>query len=283
MPEEYYSATVIEETDSGENHYVLKGIEEKLAGIMSILQAGHVASESMREQAEEVLEAHRQSAQEYMDHVNNEPDFYPFLTMPAGTTVWDLPDGGRLFVLTDGVFVRTSPDGTIFAVMEDGEATILEPARAGKVTLPDGRELTLVPEAVMATHEVAGIEGLPLDIEPIQVATGRFSVTLPGNIRLDVCHRERLITVINPLGTVVVLGIARIEGVGEEVTTRIVAGGARGFASMESNHQGIVEANGTIHVALSNGLDLVIHFPEESDDQGSEQLGATENICEERA
>ncbi|HUT54412.1 MAG TPA: hypothetical protein VM658_13570 [bacterium] len=282
MPEEYDSATVIEETDSGENHYVLKGIEEKLAGIMSILQAGHEASESMREQAEEVLEAHRQSAQEYLDHVNNEPDFYPFVTMPAGTTVRDLPDGGRLFTLTDGVFVRTSPDGTIFAVMEDGEAVILEPARAGKVTLPDGRELTLVQEAVMATHEAAGIEGLPLDIEPTQVADGRFSVNLPGNMRLDVCHREHLATVINPLGTVVVLGIARIEGVGEEVITRIVAGGARGFASQESNHQGIIEANGTIHVALSNGLDLVIHFPEAAEDSGSEPQDETKSICEER-
>jgi hypothetical protein len=282
MPEEYYSATVIEETDSGENHYVLKGIEEKLAGIMSILQAGHDASESMREQAEEVLEAHRQSAQEYMDHVNNDPDFYPFVTMPAGTTVRDLPDGGRLFTLTDGVFVRTSPDGTIFAVMDDGEAVILEPAQAGKVTLPDGRELTLVQEAVMATHEAAGIEGLPLDIEPTQVATGRFSVNLPGNIRLDVCHRERLATVVNPLGTVVVLGIARIEGIGEEVITRIVAGGARGFASRESNHQGVIEANGTIHVALSNGLDLIIHFPEAAGDPDSEQPGETKRICEER-
>lgn len=274
--------TVIEQTESGENHYALRGIEEKLAGIMGILQAGHDASEAVREQAEEVLEAHRQSAQEYLDQVNEEPDFFPFVTMPAGTTVKDLPDGGRLFTLADGVFVRTSSDGTLFAVMGDGEATILEPARAGKVMLPDGRELVLVQEAVVATHEVAGIEGLPLEIAPTQVASGRYSVDLPESIRLDVSHRDRLAMVINPAGTVVVLGIARIEGIGEEVSTRIVAGGARAFASKESNHQGIIETNGTIHVALSNGLDLVIHFPEVPADSGSEEPIPVKSLCEER-
>ena len=77
-------------------------------------------------------------------------------------------------------------------------------------------------------------------------------------------------------------GAHRIEGIGEEVTARIVAGGARGFTSRESNHQGIIEANGTIHVALSNGLDLVIHFPKAAGDPGSEPQDETKSICEER-
>ena len=281
MPEEI-STTVIEQTDSGENHYVLRGIEEKLGGIMTLLQAAHESSEELRIQAQEVLEAHEQSAQEYMGQLTGEPDFYPFVEMPPGTLVRDLPDGGRLFTLADGVFVRTHPDGTIFAIMHDGLASVLEPAQGGIVTLPDGRELVMVHEALIATHEVAGIAGLPLDIDPVQVASGRFSVELPGEILLEVLHQDRLAMVINPTGTVVVLGISRIEGIGEEVRARIVAGGARGFISMESNHQGVIEADGTIHAALSNGLDLVIRFPEMADDPSSVQPDESETICEER-
>ena len=89
------------------------------------------------------------------------PDFDPFVTMPAGTVVRDLPDGGRLFTLADGVMVRVGPDGRLTAIGMDGSVALLEPARGGVVTLPDGRELTLKPEAVRMTHEAAGIEGLP--------------------------------------------------------------------------------------------------------------------------
>ena len=283
MPEEFYSGTVIEETDSGENHYALKGIEEKLSGIMSILQAGHDASQTIREQAEEVLDAHRQSAQEYLNKLNNDQDFHPFVTMPAGTTVRDLPDGGRLFVMADGIFVRTSPEGVIFAVMDDGEAAVLDPVRSGKVTLPDGRELMLKPEAVRVTHEAAGIEGLPLDIDPNQTAQGRYRVELPGGYRLDVLQSERTAMIGNPAGTSVVLGISRIEGVGEDIEVRLVPGGAKGFTAMESGHKGVIEADGTIHVAMANGLDLVIHFPDDDDSNGGPGSGDPPAcICEER-
>lgn len=43
---------------------------------------------------------------------------------------------------------------------------------------------------------------------------------------------------------------------------RPVPGGARAFAAIVSGHRSIVEANGTIHLATANGLDLVIRFPE---------------------
>ena len=88
----------------------------------------------------------------------------------------------------------------------------------------------------------------------------------------------------NPSGTVVVLGIFKIEGVGENVETRLVPGGAKGFTALESGHKGIVEAGGTIHLAMANGLDLVIRFPEDGDTgQGSEPSDGPACICEERA
>jgi len=299
---------IIEQTSSSESHYelmalarliadglgvtdsegeppYLQQIRDGLAEIKGILQQSHDASEALRAEAQTVLEAHVESAQQYMQAVDQPmpPDFDPFVTMPAGTVVRDLPDGGRLFTLADGVMVRVGPDGRLTAIGMDGSVALLEPARGGMVTLPDGRELTLKPEAVRMTHEAAGIEGLPLDIDPTQTAQGRCRVELPGGYRLDVFQSERTAMIGNPAGTSVVLGISRIEGVGEDIEVRLVPGGAKGFTAMESGHKGVIEADGTIHVAMAGGLDLVIHFPDDDDsngDPGSDSVPGC--ICEER-
>lgn len=299
---------IIEQTSSSESHYelmalarliadglgvtdsegeppYLQQIRDGLAEIKGILQQSHDASETLRAEAQTVLEAHVESAQQYMQAVDQPmpPDFDPFVTMPAGTVVRDLPDGGRLFTLTDGVMVRVGPDGRLTAIGMDGSVALLEPARGGVVTLPDGRELTLKPEAVRMTHEAAGIEGLPLDIDPNQTAQGRYRIELPGGYRLDVFQSERTAMIGNPAGTSVVLGISRIEGVGEDIEVRLVPGGAKGFTAMESGHKGVIEADGTIHVAMANGLDLVIHFPDDdgsNGDPGSDSVPGC--ICEER-
>jgi len=299
---------IIEQTSSSESHYelmalarliadglgvtdsegeppYLQQIRDGLAEIKGILQQSHDASEALRAEAQTVLEAHVESAQQYMQAVDQPmpPDFDPFVTMPAGTVVRDLPDGGRLFTLADGVMVRVGPDGRLTAIGMDGSVALLEPARGGVVTLPDGRELTLKPEAVRMTHEAAGIEGLPLDIDPNQTAQGRYRIELPGGYRLDVFQSERTAMIGNPAGTSVVLGISRIEGVGEDIEVRLVPGGAKGFTAMESGHKGVIEADGTIHVAMANGLDLVIHFPDDdgsNGDPGSDSVPGC--ICEER-
>ena len=299
---------IIEQTSSSESHYelmalarliadglgvtdsegeppYLQQIRDGLAEIKGILQQSHDASEALRAEAQKVLEAHVEGAQQYMQAVDQPmpPDFDPFVTMPAGTVVRDLPDGGRLFTLTDGVMVRVGPDGKLTAIGMDGSVTPLEPARGGVVKLPDGRELMFKPEAVRVTHEAAGIEGLPLDIDPTQTAQGRCRVELPGGYRLDVFQPERTAMIGNPAGTSVVLGISRIEGVGEDIEVRLVPGGAKGFTAMESGHKGVIEADGTIHVAMANGLDLVIHFPDDdgsNGDPGSDSVPGC--ICEER-
>lgn len=299
---------IIEQTSSSESHYelmalarllatglgvmdgegeepYLRKIRDSLAEIKGILQQSHDASEALRAEAQTVLEAHAESAQQYMQVVDQPmpPDFDPFVAMPAGTALRDLPDGGRLFTLADGVMVRVGPDGRLTAIGMDGSVALLEPARGGLVTLPDGRELTLKPEAVRMTHEAAGIEGLPLDIDPNQTAQGRYRIELPGGYRLDVFQSERTAMIGNPAGTSVVLGISRIEGVGEDIEVRLVPGGAKGFTAMESGHKGVIEADGTIHVAMANGLDLVIHFPDDdgsNGDPGSDSVPGC--ICEER-
>lgn len=278
---------LIEQTSSSENHYELMAIAqgmwewfgldrekpfleqmaEDLHVIRILMEQSFVITEQMRQQAQQVLDAHAQSAQEYIRQVE-EPvpvDSHPFESVPAGTTARDLPDGGRLFAFADGAFLRVFPDGSMTAIGEDGEATAVAPASGGKVTLPDGKELSLIAEAVTVTHQAAGIEGLPQSVDPVLASEGRYSVVLPDSTRLDVSHVDRTVTVIDPSGTVVVLGISRIEGIGEEVQVRTISGGARSFRSLGSGHAGMIETDGTIHLTLSSGRDLVIRFPNQPD------------------
>ena len=270
-------------TGDEEDPFLLQ-IKDNLIEIKDILLQSHQASEALRAEAQTVLDAHAESAQQYMQSVEQPqpPDYHPFLTMPAGTSVRELPDGGRLFTLADGVMVRVSPAGVLTAIDTDGAATEIEPAQGGIVILPDGRQLTLKPEAIRVTHEAAGIEGLPLDIDPVQTSQGRYRVELPDGFRLDVSHDERTAVIGNPAGTVDILAITRIEGVGEDIQVRLVPGGAKGFSTQKSGHKGVIEANGTIHLSMENGLDLVIRFPDGIDAGGDDdQDDQSMIICEE--
>ena len=269
----------------GEDTPYLSQIHDRLAEIKTLHEQSHLASEAIRAEAQAVLEAHAESTQDYLQQIDEpEPtDFHPFLSAPEGTSVRDLPDGGRLFTLVDAAMVRVGADGGLIFIGEDGIAVGLEPARGGIVRLPDGREFTVKPEAGRATHEAAGIEGLPLDIDPVQVAEDRYRVELPGGFRLDVFHRERSVVVGNTDGTTDIVGLARIEGIGEQIQVCLVPGGAKGFEALDSGHRGIVEADGTIHLATANGLDLVIRFPDEEElerDTGPDDPVTT--LCEER-
>ncbi|MCB2141315.1 hypothetical protein KQH29_00060 [bacterium] len=249
---------------------ILQGIHAELTQMRTILQAGHNASEAIRQEAQTVLDAHAEAAQNYMGQLQTqpEPDWYPFESVPVGTSVRDLESGGRLFGLPNADQVRVNADGKMVFIGADGEAQPLAPPVNRQITLPGGLVLILRAEAVRVTHEAAMVEGLPWDVTPEQVAAERHSVALPGGIRLDVNHAEHSATVINPTGTVVLLGLPRIEGIGEEVEIRLIAGGAKGFAALESGHRGIIESGGTIHLNLSNGLDLVIRFPADSPTSG---------------
>jgi hypothetical protein len=255
---------IIEQTSSSPHHYELMALFNELAQIKEILLQSHQVSEALRAEAESVLQAHAQSAQEYIQQVEQpEPlEFFPFLSMPAGTTVRDLPDGGRLFTLIDGVLVRANADNSIVCIGLDASTMVLDPARGGVVTLPDGRKLTLHPSVLIATHEAAGIEGLPMDIDPVLVAEGRYRIDLPDGLRLDVNQEARLATFSNPTGTIDILGIGQIAGVGEKITVRLLSGGAKGFSCEESGHGGLIETDGTIHLSLKGGQELVIRFPE---------------------
>ena len=283
----------IEQTDSGEQQYVLRalcdhlsGIREELSGIRTLLEASHSASEAMRGQAQAYLEAQQARTQEYLDQVQiePEPDFYPFVELPAGTEPRDLPDGNRLFTLPDGMILRTTDDQRI-CVIDAGEQQVVTPGPGTAVEVAPGRLYTLVESYLSATQEAAGISGLPAGIDPTAMGEERFAVNLPGGIRLDVDHRERFITLINPAGPIDIIGIGRIEGIGEAIAVRLLSGGAKGFQCGQSGHGGLIEADGTIHLGLKSGADLVIRFQGEAIDDGAPEIGCSGQCgidCEER-
>jgi hypothetical protein len=292
---------VIEQTSSSENHYELMAVAQALSDglglgqtepylrqmqddlhvIRVLMEQTFAVSEMMRQEAQRILALHEQSAGEYLRHLDDDTDAHPFQSVPAGTTIRDLPDGGRLFSFSDGSFLRALPDGGMVSVGDDGTSKPVAPSRAGNVTLPDGRELSLVNDAVTVTHESCGIEGLPHDVEPTLAADGRYSAMLQNGIRLDVLRSERLIVIGNPTGTVNVIGIGRIDGIGEEVQARVISGGSKSFRATESGHAGMIEADGTIHLSLGTGLNLVVRFPEDAGEGSGADAGPVCFDCQE--
>ena len=283
----------IEQTDSGEQQYVLRalcdhlsGIREELSGIRTLLEAGHAASEAMRGQAQAYLEAQQAKTQEYLDQVQvePEPDFYPFVELPAGTEPRDLPDGNRLFTLPDGMILRTT-DHQRICLIHAGEQHVVTPGPGTAIEVAPGRLYTLVESYLRSTQEAAGVSGLPAGIEPTAMGAERFAVDLPEGIRLDVDHRERFISLINPAGPIDIIGIGRIEGIGETIAVRLLSGGAKGFQCGQSGHGGLIEADGTINLGLKSGLDLVVRFQGEAVDDGVPENGCSGQCgidCEER-
>ena len=272
--------------DGEDRRPFLDEIRQEMKKIRKALEASNAASEAMRGQAHAYLEAQQAKTQEYLDQVQiePEPDFYPFVELPAGTEPRDLPDGNRLFTLPDGMILRTTDDQRI-CVIDAGEQQVVAPGPGTAIEVAPGRVYTLVESYLRSTQEAAGISGLPAGIEPISMGAERFAVNLPEGIRLDVDHRERFITLINPAGPIDIIGIGRIEGIGETIAVRLLSGGAKGFQCSQSGHGGLIEADGTIHLGLKNGLDLVVRFQGEAIDDGTSENGCSGQCgldCEER-
>lgn len=241
----------------------LETLRLELAGIRAAAEAQQAASEAMRQLSEQLIEEAGEQDETPSPPLDPlpEPDFHPFQELPAGTIARDLPDGGRLFLLPDGLILRVGADRRIVAIDADGQSGAVEPGPGGVVTVAPGRAFTLDPTFLRLTHEAAGISGLPIDVEPVLSAPGRVSVQLPDGIRLEAHQKSRLLTIVNPTGTINIIGGTRIEAIGERVETHLIADALRSFAFAESGHAGVVEADGAIQIGLGNGLDLIVNFP----------------------
>ena len=285
--EEESFGPLIEQTDSGGNHYIfsalisqLSGIQSEIAGIRTLLEASYNASELLKQQAQEVLEAHKQNIQNYMDRITVEPppDFYPFVELPVGTNVRDLPDGNRLFTLADGIILKSNDDRSL-SVIIDGEARRVVPSSGVMIEVAPGRVFELMADWIETTTEQAGIEGLPPSADVSQLAENRFSIDLPP-YRMLLDQSDQTLSVINPSGTIDLLGLANLSSVGSEISMRVLPDGSKGFTCADSGHGGLIEKNGTIRLSLKSGDDLIIRFPQSEVDSDGSPDTETERFCE---
>jgi hypothetical protein len=215
-------------------------------------------SSALQDEVQDVLQAHAEAAAAYTQGLD-QPDFFPFVSMPGGTEVRDLPSGGRLFSLSDGTFVVSQSEGVFQYLGSDG--TCETPVReAGFLITQDGRRFELEMRQG-SMNEESGIEGLPNDSYIEEVSHGRFNVNLSNGQRLIVSHPDALAILVNPNGSLFIIGPGRLEGIGEKLETHLAPGGTRGFYT-KWGLRGSIDPSGATYLSLPNGTDLVIRFRE---------------------
>jgi hypothetical protein len=125
-------------------------IAQKLDQIADSLTTHGGCQDDLRQQVEEVLERHRQAAENYFatlpDPCGEEPfDRCPFLELPVGTKRRDLDRGAFVFILPDSTILRVLGD-SVQAILPDGAIEDLVPDEEFRVHTSDGRTFQLDPE-----------------------------------------------------------------------------------------------------------------------------------------
>lgn len=256
------------------SHYELMEIAKQLEGIRLVLEAMFAASQALQLQAQAYLQNQKTHAESFIERLEV-PDYYPFVTLPQGTTCQDQPNGDRIFYLPGTVIILVRHDHTII-VIHDGTATNVEVPLSGQVVLPNGQTYEVHHDYLVVTQTMAGIEGLPPDVQPIQIGRGRYRVDFPDGIVLTVWHQlavddvhpaqDCMLSVANPTGGFLVLSRKGIQGIGIEVQVRLLADAALAFrVQPDGNPDGVQYLHagtarpmqGIVEVALSNGHTVV--------------------------
>ena len=253
-----------------ESHYELMEIAKQLEGIRLVLEAMFAASQQLQAEAQAYLQNQTMHAESYIERLER-PDYYPFVSLPQGTTVTDLPDGGRQFVLPGGVIILVRTDHTV-VILCDGRAINVDISLGGNVVLPNGQTYQVHGDWLVVTHAAAGIEGLPQDVQPVCIGRGRYRAEFADGVVLTAWHalpaddarpaQGCMLHVANPTGGILVVSRKGIQGIGVEVQVRLLADGALGFRVLPDGNPDAVQylhagtarpMQGIVEVALSNG------------------------------
>lgn len=254
----------------------------KLGEIVSLLQTQATQGAGVVAEVEQYLAEQRAAIENEPEPIDEsvDTDFYPFARVPEGTKKSELADGSRLFTLADGTVIRALDDGMHFTVISpEGGLYDLEASR-GLLELPDGREFELDADAQKVSWVEAGIEGLPGDVAPTKVDDGRYQAVLPLGYTINVLHDLQQVVIVNPIGTVNIIGLDEMRGVGENVVARAVAGNAKGFSTEKSGHFGVVESSGIVHLTLCTGREIVVRFTTDSTVPDTTGSSSGSFVCE---
>ena len=222
-----------------------RSIAQELSGIRVCVRgdAGGLGGD-LRQQTERGLDRSGASQQDEQPPARRSspnprtaPDFYPFAELPAGTIIRDLPDGGKLFILPDGLILRTGCENTMIVI--DAERRHQYPFTPGRWWHCDhcsrASASTGTQDFLHMTHEAAGIEGLPVGVDAGPVRAGsRQRSSLPGGTTAGCSSGIPgciMVIIITSGSQSALLAPGRIEGIGEEIlcTVRLLAGGLRNF------------------------------------------------------
>jgi len=273
------------------SHYELMEIAKQLEGVRLVLEAMFAASQALQLQAQAYLQNQKTHAESFLDRLET-PDYYPFVDLPQGTTVQEQPDGGRIFYLPGSIIILVRHDHTI-VIIHDGKSTNIEVPLSGQIVLPNGQTYEVHHECLVVTQMVAGIEGLPPDVQPIQIGRGRYRVEFPDGVVLTVWHQlpaddthpsqDCMLSVANPNGGILVVSRKGIQGIGIDVQVRLLSDAALAFRvqpdgnpdAVQYLHAGMARPmQGVVELALSNGHTIVYRCGRDEDD-GSGGDGGT--------
>lgn len=268
-----------------ESHYELIEIAKQLEGIRLVLEAMFAASQQLQAEAQAYLQNQTIHAESYIERLER-PDYYPFMSLPQGTKVTDLSDGGRQFVLPGGVIILVRTDHTVVVIC-DGRAINVDISLGGNVVLPNGQTYQLHGDWLVATHAAAGIEGLPQEVQPVCIGRERYRAEFADGVVLTVWHalpaddahpaQECMLHVANPTGGILVISRKGIQGIGVEVQVRLLADGALGFRVLPDGIPDVVQylhagtarpMQGAVELALSNGNTITYRCGRTPDDPG---------------
>ena len=279
-------SVIRENSSSSSNHYELEALAFRIAAIEALMQSAQENQQALQEQAQSVLDAHKEKLDEYLDQADQpvEPDYYPFKTLPDGTTIRELPSGERLFTIPNGLILRTESDYRITAVLADGKVEAVAPGPSTALLLSDGSEFEVVEDFLKRPHEEAGVAGLPEGVSVLEVAPKRYSISLQSGIRVDIHRDEKKIVAGLPSGVVMIGSLASVTAVGDSVETRLQADG-RSFRLGTTLLAGAFNSSGIVELSLPDGTDLEIDLGASSVSGQNGTTGCSGTcgiVCEER-
>lgn len=238
-----------------------------------------------QDRAQEILEQH----QSRIDELNNqqppeldEVDYYPLNNVPAGTKVKDLPSGERLFTLSNGLILRTEDDYSFTAVLPSGDMKNVIPGPSTSLKITDGMELEVHEDFLKRPQAREGIEGLPEDTIPVAAGENRLKVELPSGARLDILKDEGKLNVLLPDGTLLTGNSEKLTVSGDTIVTHILSDGT-GFLLEKSGMGGVLYSDGSVEIALPDGIDLKFSlFPSGASSPSNEDVACDGLTCEAR-